>query len=270
METDQLNDALDLFAATSPQYGRLGLSNHGPMVSEVLAHLGRAEAIGGWAATYAERLSPAPPPAAPLSEEAWPGALGEYDRFPEWLGLFEREIADRPVAAVVGEWVPRLVPGTVGAATHGLIRTEFEQAVSSLGPGGRALTLLDALAVGGAKAYLQNASTTNPIALIPAVTGPLALELVLPWLAAEDRDAALAYAWQAVAAIHVAYATDRHLPEVEVDAVPSEDDLVERALASGDEHALKLTEAALRSYGRTKEPALLAAAADASARLGGG
>ena len=58
-----------------------------------------------------------------MSEEQWPDALGEQDRFPEWLSLFESEIADRPLAAVVGEGAPRLVPGTVGAATHGLIRT---------------------------------------------------------------------------------------------------------------------------------------------------
>ena len=41
------------------------------------------------------------------------------------------------------------------------------------------------------------------------------------------------------------------------------------ALASGDEHAIKMTEAALRSHTRTGEPDLLRAAADASSRLGG-
>ena len=44
---------------------------------------------------------------------------------------------------------------------------------------------------------------------------------------------------------------------------------MDRALASGDEHAIKLTEAALRSFGRSGEPALLWAAADACARLSG-
>ncbi len=314
------------------------------MASEALARLGRAEAIPGWAAAYAERLSPAPPPAStPLGEDGWPGALGDYALYPEWLALFEREIADRPVAAVVGEWIPRLVPGTVGAATHGLIRTghglralrgadtaprrlevahglaywasqyqelpgppllighqgvaaaladlpylpeetptepritgqvahvadiadEFEQAVASLGSEGGAIALLDALAVGGAKAYLRNAASGNPIALVHSVTGPLALELVLPWLAEEDRDAAVAYGWQAVAAIHVAYAIDRHAPMAE-GPIPSADALVEHAVMSGDEHAIKLTEAALRCHVRTGEPALLLAAAAASARF---
>jgi hypothetical protein len=316
------------------------------MVAEVLDHLGRPEAIAGWVAAYRTRLDAAPLPAdRPLGEEAWPAALGQRDRFPEWLALFETEMADRPVAAVVGEWIPRLVPGTVGAATHGLIRTahalralgaadtpprrlevasglafwasqyqelpgppllighqgvpdaladlpylpeetpeefliaarvahvadisdEFEQAVASLGFAGPALDLLDALAAGGARAYLRNAEAGDPIALVHAVTGPLALELVLPWLAAEDRDAALAYAWQAVAALHVAYALDRHAATEEQSEVPTADALIELALASGDEHAIKLTEAALRSFARTAQPELLWAAADASARLG--
>jgi hypothetical protein len=289
-------------------------------------------------------LDTAPPPAErPLGEVDWPAALGVGDRFPEWLALFESEIADRPVAAVVGEWVPRLVPGAVGAATHGLIRTahglralsaadtaerrlevatglaywaaryqelpgppllighqdvpealadlpylpeetpeeflisarvahvadisdEFEQAVASLGPGGDAISLLDALAIGGARAYLRNAEGGHAIALIHSITAPLALELVLPWLGGEDHDAALAYTWQAVASIHVAYDIDRHAADTQRDA-PSPAVLIEHALTSADAHALKLTEAALRCYARTKEPALLLAAADASGRL---
>jgi hypothetical protein len=96
----------------------------------------------------------------------------------------------------------------------------------------------------------------------------MACELILPWLAAEDRDAALGYVWQAVAALHVAYDIDRksELPEQET---LSADALVDRALASRDEHAIKLTEAALRSFGRSGEPELLWAAADAGTRLVG-
>ena len=78
----------------------------------------------------------------------------------------------------------------------------------------------------------------------------------------------LGYVWQAVAALHVAYAIDRQGPESEPD-VPSPDSLVDQALASGDEHAIKLTEAALRSFERSGEPTLLWAAADAGLRLKG-
>jgi hypothetical protein len=345
LETDPLDRALHDLAATAPEFGEHGLTNHGPMVAEALGQMGRADDIDGWVAAYTAHLDAAPPPAEkPLDDTQWPDALGVAERFPEWLALFETEMADRPVAAVVEEWVPRLVPGIVGAATHGLIRTahglralgaadtparrlevatglaywasryqelpgppllighqdvpaaladlpylpeetpeaflisdvvahvadiadEFEQAVASLGPGGDALALLDALAVGGARAYLRNADGGHPVALIHAVTAPLALEMVLPWLAEEDHDAALAYAWQAVASLHVAYDIDRHLPDPDMGDPLAAAELIDRALQSGDAHALKLTEAALRCYARTAEPALLWAAADASARL---
>jgi hypothetical protein len=346
MESPALDDALTVFAATAPSYGRLGLANHGPMAAEALSHLGRDDAIGGWVERYRSRLDPAPAPAdRPLSEEEWPAALGRSERFPDWLALFEREVADRPVAAVVGEWAPRLLPGTVGAAAHGLIRTghgvralaasdtpprrlevaiglafwastyrelpgppllighqgvpdaladlpylpedapsallisdmvaevdaiadEFEQGVASLGWSGGAVELLDQLASGGALAYLRNADEGGAFGLLHSVTSPLACDLVLPWLGAEDRDAALGYVWQAAAALHVAYDVDRSTP-VPLDAEPSADGLVERALASGDEHAIKLTEAALRSYARSSDPVLLLAAADACTRLRG-
>jgi hypothetical protein len=147
------------------------------------------------------------------------------------------------------------------------IADEFEQAVASLGYQGDAIALLDALAVGGARAYLRNAGGGHAVALIHTVTAPLALEMVLPWLAEEDHSAALAYVWQAVAAVHVAYDIDRGASEVERGDPPPAETLIEQALRSGDPHALKLTEAALRSHARTQEPALLHAAADASGRL---
>ena len=95
------------------------------------------------------------------------------------------------------------------------------------------LALLDALAVGGARAYLRNAEDGHAVALVHAVTAPLALELVLPWLGEEDHTAALAYAWQAVAAIHVAFDVDRSAPEGEVGDPPSADALIEQALRLG-------------------------------------
>ena len=343
LETEALDDALTVFAATAPTYGSIGLANHGPMAAEALAHLGRHDAIPRWVDRYRARLDEAPPPARPLTEEDWPDALGQPERFPEWLALFEREIADRPMAAVAGEWVPRLLPGAVGAATHGLIRSghalrglgaadtpprrlevanglafwaasyeelpgppllighegvadaladlpylledaprpmlisdrvaavadiadEFEQGVASLGWTGGAVDLLDQLASGGAVAYLRNADTGGAIGLLHAVTAPLSCELVLPWLAEEDRDAALGYVWQAAAALHVAYGIDRKTP-TPTDAAPATDALVDRALASGDEHAIKLTEAALRSFARSGNAVLLLAAADACGRL---
>ena len=76
METEALDDALTVFAATAPRFGSVGLANHGPMAAEALAHLGRHDAIAGWVARYRTRLDDAPPAARPLTEEDWPAALG--------------------------------------------------------------------------------------------------------------------------------------------------------------------------------------------------
>ena len=90
-----LDDALTVFAATAPSYGSVGLANHGPMVAEALAHLGRHDAIPAWVARV-----PRPPrrraaAGGPLTEEEWPararaggplprvaGALRARDRRP--------------------------------------------------------------------------------------------------------------------------------------------------------------------------------------------
>ena len=90
------------------------------------------------------------------------------------------------------------------------IADEFEQAVASLGwTGGAVDAARPAGRRAGRVAYLRNADDGGAIGLLHSVTSPLACELLLPWLADEDRDAALGYVWQAVAALHVAYDIDR-------------------------------------------------------------
>ena len=42
-------------------------------------------------------------------------ALGAIDRYPDWVALFVKELAERPAGEVVGAWVPRLVPGAIAA-----------------------------------------------------------------------------------------------------------------------------------------------------------
>ena len=64
----------------------------------------------------------------------------------------------------------------------------------------------------------------------------------------------------------MAYATHRGQPVV--NEVPSLDDVVDAAVRSGDEHAIMLTEAAVRASDRALDRVLLAAAWDAARRLG--
>jgi hypothetical protein len=86
----------------------------------------------------------------------------------------------------------------------------------------------------------------------------------------ETARAALPYAWQAVAGIYAAYARRENAAWREGASggpamAPTE--LAARAVANGDEHAIKFTEALLGEHALRPDPAYLAAAQDAVTRL---
>ena len=102
-----------------------------------------------------------------------------------------------------------------------------------------------------------------PIAFCHAVTAPAAVRLVLPELSSDLQRASVAASWQVVGGIVAAFASPRQ--EAESDVVEADaDDLLStlgsRAIEHGDEHVVKLTEAAEREYRRTKDVTLLVAA----------
>ncbi len=117
-----------------------------------------------------------------------------------------------------------------------------------------------------ARAYLANVNDANAIGLIHCVTGPSAVRLLLPYLAPETADAACAHAWQAGAAIYAAFG---QVPDPEsIPAISNvREDIIDQAVATQDEHAIKFTEACLREYDLHGSNVFLAAAVDASRRL---
>ena len=93
----------------------VGLSNHGPMVAEALAHLGRADAIGGWVAGYRhpsrrgaapgatpERRRSGPPPSATKtaspSGSPCSSARSPTGPSPPWWGSGCRDCSPAPSA----------------------------------------------------------------------------------------------------------------------------------------------------------------------------
>lgn len=363
-----LDEALVALDGLGPELAG-GFANHGPMAADALVALGRPEDVVPFVTAYRRRLEPAPEPGQALSAGDWEGALGRFDRWADWVALFEEELAAEPFDEVTARWVPRLAPGSMAAATHGLIRTAhavrgllrteevdadapaeasprrselarglaywaaryqeipgppllvgregvadalaglpvlpeeapqewmitdqvrhldmvatpFEQAVAALAPPDDLGAALAQLAAGGAVAYLANAGAGHEVVLVHAVTAPMALDLLLPVLNGSDRQTVFAYVWQAVAAIHTAYTPERHWAPAgddrdgdgrAIDDRGGDDEpfdqavLAAAAVASGDEHAIKLAEAACRAYAATGHPALPAAAIDACARLG--
>ncbi len=100
-----------------------GNANHGPMASEALFALGRDEAVLPWVEGYRNRLVDRPSPSIAIPRADWVEYLGARDRLGDWIQFFERELAEMPWQEVVRQWVPRLAPAVMSAATHGLIRT---------------------------------------------------------------------------------------------------------------------------------------------------
>lgn len=122
-DADLLDEALERIAAIDPEV-RADRTNHAPMVAEALASLGRADAIRPWIDGYGlERSVRAPAPGQPIDSERWRDALGHIERYADWRVLFARALDESDWRSVVRLWTPRLAPGLVGHALHGVIRT---------------------------------------------------------------------------------------------------------------------------------------------------
>jgi len=117
-----------------------------------------------------------------------------------------------------------------------------------------------------AGAYLSNASPLNLIALIHMLTGPSAVRLFLPHVKTDTARSLVAHAWQAGCALFAVFATTVDAPRLAA-APPGAEELVERALATEDEHAIKFAEACLREEAARPTPVFRAAAADVIQRL---
>lgn len=117
-----IDEMLDLlsFAGTELVNGN---ANHGPMASEALFALGRDDAVQSWIDGYRSRLTLRPSPSLAIAPSEWRNYLGVRERLGDWIQLFEDELEESPWQEVVRRWAPRLAPGLMAAATHGLIRT---------------------------------------------------------------------------------------------------------------------------------------------------
>lgn len=102
----------------------------------------------------------------------------------------------------------------------------------------------------------------SPVMLVHAATAPTAVLRVLPALPPELARPSLAAAWAATAAITSAYAPAAPRPAGASTASPEE--VLDRATASGDAHAIKFADAAVDAWRRSPDPALLAAAENAT------
>jgi hypothetical protein len=105
---------------------------------------------------------------------------------------------------------------------------------------------------------------TQPIAFLHAVTAPVAAYSALPLLPAELARPTYDALWQVAAALYSVYAGGVTPEPLPAGPPPEPEDAADRAVAAGDEHAIKLTEACVRLHAETPRPVFLHAATRAS------
>jgi hypothetical protein len=293
---DAVNGALDRLRTTGFYVGGR-FASHGPMAAEALAELGYCEEVDGWVGANIRHrdYGSLPKPTAPIAD--WQSALGDHRRGGDWIELFRRELAETSWQEVLRNWWPRLLPGCAGSLTHGLIRTAH--AVRSIRKAGRPSELqIDELARGlalWATVYMPLAAESAgdsgldatgvdralseltaeyaghyaatmplfPIPLIHTVTAPAAMRLLLAELPAElhgdslrtimevNRELFSRFGGRRAVRGHDAngQATDRTFTALAAEAVDI-----------GDEHAIKICEAAKRENAVRPDPRYLSAA----------
>jgi hypothetical protein len=201
-----------------------------------------AQGLGYWAARYQELPS----------RPAHPGCLSPGEALSE----------------------VRLVPegkrhrGTL--ILHGLRPLEddrhFPDVANLVDTSGDVSAFLSELTATFAAVYLANAERIGQIiTFIHTVTGPSAIRLLLPYVPAGAAPMVLRYGWQADAALYSALASDRTEPISDTSVHKGE--LIDRAVASGDEHAIKFAEACIREHAISPQPVYVVAAGDAAAKL---
>jgi hypothetical protein len=104
----------------------------------------------------------------------------------------------------------------------------------------------------------------SPVLLVHMATAPNAVLHILPALPRELWAPSLSAVWRTTSAIFAAYVPVDGLPREAVPAVPTGADaipeILDRAVAHGDEHVIKFTDTAAEVYARTGHPDALAAA----------
>ena len=313
--TMSLRLRLDHSARFDAEYGH-NLASHLPMALVALARLGADDArLADFAARYATRLHPAPPPQPWPAGQPWQSRFGDPGAWPAYRSLFNAWFDDEGAPAVLAQALPALLRGVGAAAFHGPIRAAYALAAGhsheladalaywacrwfSLGTPPAAGTMRDPAAVLArlrlpmpqrplivermalaaaqpafavtVAAYRVDPDTTlaqlaalaarlyagsGNFTVLHLVTSAHAMRLLLPWLDADDAAAALGPYWLAYGAGYVASGLNSAGRAQPPSGPPrSWPEMVARAVASDDDHLIKLVDSCReqeRAYGGT-------------------
>lgn len=338
---DVLDEALDLLSPYSPDL-KSGLTSHATMVAEALCELGRPTEVLPWVRNYLEGMEQKSFPRKKIEEKDWASALGDVDRYSDWLQFFRNEAAGSDWKSLLEIWVDRLAPGFCSDATHGVIRlghavrslsrsdtkarreeflealarwsssyqtlpetdsdssralrpaeailrvplvpqesrkyegtivgslkdlqndSAFARTIGFVDLGGEVELAVSELTLTFADVFLANAKDfLTCIVFIHGVTSIVALRHLLPYLGEEARRKTLRYAWQSSSALLAAFGSDLKWKGNPPSFLPEKEELIDAAIRSGDEHAIKFTEACFREYSIVSDPRFLFAAGKA-------
>jgi hypothetical protein len=277
-----LDDALDRVSGLDFEVPN-PFVNHAPMACEALAALGFDADIDDWVRRFEATMRRAVQPVVPRwpADFDWRDLVGDYRLLPEWMGYFERAVAQDGWPDVVRVWVPRLMPGLAAALFHGVIRTshavraieaadtaarraELARALGNwatwFGPGrpidevrhvgedaGSAVVEAAAL---GARCYVTAPTIFN----LHGVTGAMAVHLLSAHIAPADA----AFAFTQLEAEHVSLYHGTPIADV---AESHWDEGVSLAASkSYDPHQVKLVEACRRGFDITGDAGFVVAA----------
>jgi Questin oxidase-like len=126
---------------------------------------------------------------------------------------------------------------------------EFGPSIGLIDTGGDIAPLLTEITEVFARIYLANAhDIRTTIAFIHGVTSPAALGNIAPQIGERTARAAVRYAWQSGCALYACFGGSTAMAEGIEPCGADEDELVDRAVAHGDEHVIKFTEACLHRH----------------------
>jgi len=145
---------------------------------------------------------------------------------------------------------------------------DFAPVIGLLDVSGEPARVISDLTDTFARVYLANARDfLGAIVFVHGVTSASALRSILPYLPDATARDATRWVWQAGCALYSAFGTSP-APAGELEPPrESRDTLIDMAIANGDEHAIKFTEACLREHELNPSPAYFAAARHAIGML---
>ncbi|MDL2409892.1 questin oxidase family protein [Rhizobium calliandrae] len=104
------------------------LANHVPMVLVALERLGASpDRLEQWYERYRDnnKLPSMPPPVAPIIGASWAEALGDRTREADYRAFFVGETRRLGIGVVIRTYLPPMVNGLAGSATHPLMRLAY-------------------------------------------------------------------------------------------------------------------------------------------------